>query len=157
MRYEEGVCLSLRERRDGAFGRAPLFASLTPACMPGPRKWFQVHTSCCINPLTKSWSTRPFEAHAWPPLVPLCQYKLRQAAVQGYAQALMAARQSLRRAHRGRNTVASAGLLTSLLMLAMMMAVLRLMGVSLERRPRMSSGTMMDSAGLSTCCRPPQG
>mmetsp|Transcript_23781 Transcript_23781/g.65366 ORF Transcript_23781/g.65366 Transcript_23781/m.65366 type:complete len:226 (-) Transcript_23781:593-1270(-) len=53
---------------------------------------------------------------------------------------------------RGRNTVASAGLLTSLLMLAMMMAVLRLMGVSLERKPRMSRGTMMDRAGLSTCC-----
>ncbi len=52
--------------------------------------------------------------------------------------------------HLGRKTVASAGLLTSLDMFEMMTAVLRLMGVSPWRIPRISNGTMMASAGAST-------
>ena len=53
---------------------------------------------------------------------------------------------------RGRNTVASLGLFTSLAMLAMMTAVLRLMGVSPWRMPRTRRGTMMARAGDSTDC-----
>mmetsp|Transcript_21751 Transcript_21751/g.37085 ORF Transcript_21751/g.37085 Transcript_21751/m.37085 type:complete len:211 (+) Transcript_21751:2800-3432(+) len=53
---------------------------------------------------------------------------------------------------RGKNTVASAGLFTNLLMFAMIMVVFRMMGVSFARSPRMRSGTMMASAGDSTAC-----
>ena len=45
---------------------------------------------------------------------------------------------------RGRNTAASAGLLTSLDMLSMTRAALRLMGVERSRRPRTSRGTSRD-------------
>ena len=52
----------------------------------------------------------------------------------------------------GRNTAASAGFSTSLLMLSMMTQDLRLMAVVLSRRPRTSRGTMIARAGASTAC-----
>mmetsp|Transcript_28813 Transcript_28813/g.85263 ORF Transcript_28813/g.85263 Transcript_28813/m.85263 type:complete len:356 (+) Transcript_28813:2894-3961(+) len=52
----------------------------------------------------------------------------------------------------GRNGAASAGFSTSLAMLSMMTADLRLMAVARSRRPRTSRGTMMESGGPSTCC-----
>ncbi|KAA6417306.1 MAG: hypothetical protein FRX49_02281 [Trebouxia sp. A1-2] len=51
-----------------------------------------------------------------------------------------------------RKTAASAGLSTSLDMLSMMTADLRLMAVCLSRSPLTSRGTMMDKAGASTAC-----
>ena len=52
----------------------------------------------------------------------------------------------------GKNTAASAGFSTSLLMLSIMTQDLRLMAVVLSRRPRTSRGTMIARAGASTAC-----
>ncbi len=50
----------------------------------------------------------------------------------------------------GRKGAASWGFSTSLAMLSMMTADLRLMAVARSRRPRTSRGTMMDRGGPST-------